>query len=68
MLRYIPTNAEILIMGAKNLNENVEENSHLKLMKNNRTIDKLIINTVIPKFSYKNNKGEIVKPKEVVSF
>jgi len=55
-------------MGAKNLNENVEENSHLKLMKNNRTIDKLIINTVIPKFSYKNNKGEIVKPKEVVSF
>ena len=55
-------------MGAENLNENVEENSHLKLMKNNRTTDKLIINTVIPKFSYKNNKGEIIKPEKGVSF
>jgi len=55
-------------MGAKNLNENAEENSHLKLMKNNLAIDKLIINTVIPKFTYKNNKGEIVTPKKGVSF
>jgi len=55
-------------MGAKNLNGKGEENSHLKLMRNNRTIDKLIINTVIPKFSYKNNKGEIVKPENGVYF
>jgi len=55
-------------MGAKNLNEKVEEYSNLKLMKNNRTINKLIINTVIPKFTFKNNKGEIVKPKNSVSF
>jgi hypothetical protein len=68
LLRYIPTNAEILIMGAKNLNEKVEEYSNLKLMKNNRTIEKLLINTVIPKFTFKNNKGEIVKPKTGVSF
>ncbi|MBG7630621.1 MAG: hypothetical protein IZT56_09330 [Bacteroidetes bacterium] len=55
-------------MGAKNLNEKVEEYSNLKLMKNNRTIEKLLINTVIPKFTFKNNKGEIVKPKTGVSF
>jgi len=55
-------------MGAKNLNEKVEQYSNLTLMKNNKTINKLIINTVIPKFTFKNNKGEIVKPKKGVSF
>lgn len=52
-------------MGAKNLNENAEDNSHLKLMKNNGGVDKLIINTVIPKFTYKNKKGKIVNPNNV---
>ena len=52
-------------MGAKNLNENVGENSQLKLMKNNNSIDKLIINTIIPNFTYKNKKEEVVNPKNV---
>jgi len=48
-------------MGAAILNKPIEE-SNLKLMKNNRTTDKIVINTMLPKFEYKNNKGEIVKP------
>lgn len=42
--------------------------SNLKLMKNSRTDNKIVINTIMPKFEYKNNKGELVKPITKSSF
>lgn len=42
--------------------------SNFKLMKNNRINNKIVINTIMPKFEYKNNKGELVKPITKSSF
>lgn len=38
------------------------------MMKNNGTTNKIVINTIMPKFEYKNNKGELVKPITKSSF
>jgi hypothetical protein len=45
-----------------------EENESLKNMKNNKKSDKVIINTILPKFEFKNKKGELENPKGKVSY
>ena len=37
---------------------------YLKKIKN--TTNRLLINTIIPNFSYKNKKGEIIVPKKSI--
>jgi len=66
-LRYYNEYVKIMTMGATVLNKNDENKSIFKLIKNNRTIDKLAINTIVPKFVSRNRKGELVKPKIKVS-
>lgn len=66
-VRYYNEYVKIMTMGATVLNKNDEKKSIFKLIKNNRTIDKLAINTIVPKFVSRNRKGELVKPKTKVS-
>lgn len=53
----------MMIMGATVL----KENSVLKVMKNTNK-NKLVINTIAPKFTYLNRSGQMVKPKSGVSY
>lgn len=57
---------KFMIMGAEVLVEKTDKKV-LKVMKNTNK-NKLVINTITPKFNYVNKKGELVKPKNEVSY
>lgn len=48
----------------------INDNTYFKVVKSqvpkSKTVKRIYINTLIPGFSYKNNLGEIIKPKKCV--
>jgi hypothetical protein len=54
-------------MGAVILNTSTKKRSHLNAIKNHSN-NRLIINTIIPKFSYKNKNGDVVSPKRAIVY